>query len=366
MSHPTPSDPSIAARWARETGVAQVMTSTSVGRHPTALGLTGLPILTAALEPVGMTARLAPLLEPLGAPGRPPHVTYARLLAYKRGNRGAIEYLLGDASRCTRVFGKLYPSPGRASRVESVLRELQPMFAADGDLAIPNPLGCILELSMLVYEPVEGRLLDEVLLGPDGERAGALTARWLAALHRAGVALDRALDPADEIVNIDAWAALVEHASPGDAVAVRRLQEFLRDGAGQPFRLDATVHRDLHYHHVLVGDRLGVIDLDELRRGDVTLDVAHFCTHLRLLGCRNPEAAPRLRRLEHALLDQYSALTGWRRDERYDWFAVYTRLKIAKQLSIVRGVRPRPDGAEQVRQLQFILASGRVGDDWSG
>ena len=362
---PTPTDPAAAQRWARETGIAQVMTSTSVGRHPTALGLTGLPILTVALDAVAMTARLAPLLEPLAPPGGRPRVAYARLLAYKRGNRGAIEYSLEGADGHERVFGKLYPHPGRAVRVESVLRTLEEAFAARGELTVPRPLGCVPELSMLVYEPVEGRLLDEILLGPDSERAAPLIARWLAALHGCEVGLDRTLDPVDELVNVEAWAALVEHGSPRHTAAVRRLQEFLRDRAHLPFRLDAPVHRDLHYHHVLVGDRIGVIDLDELRRGDVTLDVAHFCTHLRLLGCRVPDGAAQLERVERAFLDEYAALTGWQHDERYHWFAAYTRMKIAKQLCIVRGVRPRPDGDERHRQLQFILAGGQVGDDWS-
>jgi aminoglycoside phosphotransferase (APT) family kinase protein len=342
------------------------MTSTSVGRHPTALGLTGLPILTVALDAADMAVRLAPLLAPWGSPNGPPRVTYARLLAYKRGNRGAIEYLLEGAAGHARVLGKLYPHPARAARVESVLRELQAALATTDDLAAPRPLGCVPELSMLVYEPVEGRLLDEILLGPDGERGGALVARWLAALHGSRVTLDRSLVPADELVTVEAWVALVEHASPVHAAAVRRLQDFVRVAVDAPFRRDTPVHRDFHYHHVLVGERLGVIDLDELRLGDPALDIAHFCVHLRLLGCRMPGAADRLRRIERVFLDQYAALSGWQRDERYDWFAVYTRLKIAKQLCITRGVRPRPDGDEQARQVQFILAGGQVGDDWSG
>ena len=35
------------------------------------------------------------------------------------------------------------------------------------------------------------------------------------------------------------------------------------------------IHKDLHPGHVLVGDDVYVIDLDEARNGDPTFDVAH-------------------------------------------------------------------------------------------
>src|SRR6266496_1388682 len=108
----------------RETGVAQVMTSTKVDKHPTAFTATGLPILQVALNVKQMTARLAPLLRPLAGP-TPPAVAYARLLAYKQGNRGTIRYQVtgldlpaaaDDDGRpgSVSVLGKLYPQPNQA------------------------------------------------------------------------------------------------------------------------------------------------------------------------------------------------------------------------------------------------------------
>ena len=45
-----------SARPLRETGVAEVMTSTKVDKHPTAFTATGLPILQVALNVRQMTA----------------------------------------------------------------------------------------------------------------------------------------------------------------------------------------------------------------------------------------------------------------------------------------------------------------------
>jgi hypothetical protein len=384
---PQPDRPAAASRratgrWARETAVSRVMTSTSVQRHPTALGLTGLPVLSMALDPLRMTERLGPLLDTSAVGGARPAVSYARLLAYKRGNRGAIEYVVDGLGPVARIVGKLYPDAGRAARVESMLRQLGPVFAGAPD-ATPRPLGCVPELAMLVYVPVEGRLLDEVLLdgapddathgdavhgdavpcGPDADRAVDLLAAWLARFHAARLELDRRWVPADEAVDIAAWVALVEHLAADDAGRAHDLAAHLQARAPDiPFRSDTPVHRDLHHHHVLVGDGVGVIDLDEVRAGDPSLDVAHLCVHLQLLAIRSPRHAADLRRLEQRFVARYRELTGWEADERYAWCAGYTCLKIVKQLCTVRGVRPRPDGDEQRRQLRAMLAYGWTGD----
>ena len=143
--------PSVRGAWAvpgeqqppatplRETGVAQVMTSTKVDQHPTAFTATGLPILQVALNVKQMTARLAPLLGPLAGPGdAEPAVSYARLLAYKQGNRGTIRYDVSglgagtganghrdEAPGSLALLGKLYPQASQAQRVDAILRGLE-------------------------------------------------------------------------------------------------------------------------------------------------------------------------------------------------------------------------------------------------
>ena len=51
-------------------------------------------------------------------------------------------------------------------------------------------------------------------------------------------------------------------------------------------------------------------------------------------------------------------MTGWVPNERFIYFYAYTSLKIAKQLASMRGLRPRPEGEEQQRQVKLMLDQG--------
>jgi hypothetical protein len=336
------------------------MTSTSVGKHPTALHLTGLPILQVALNVQRMTGKLAPLLAALAGPDGPPPVTYARLLAYKQGNRGTIRYQVATEGGPTTVLGKLYPQPGQAGRVDTILRGLSAAFAATPGLDVPRPLGCLPDLAMLVYIPVEGEVLDEVLQrGAGAASAIERSADWLATLHRARFELDRRFQPSLELVNLQAWGALISQAHPDLEGTVAHLCDRLQASGPQlQFRNDTPIHKDFHYKHVLVDGGLRVIDLDEVRLGDPAYDVAHFCVHLRLLACRTLGDPAGYANLERAFLAAYTDRAGAVPVDRYAWFGTYTCLKIAKQLCTTRGVRPRPDGDELRRQVRIMLAQG--------
>ncbi len=344
------------------------MTSTSVGKHPTALHLTGLPILQVALDVQRMSAKLAPLLMPLAVAGAdgPPPVTYARLLAYKQGNRGTIRYQVATEGGPTTVLGKLYPQPGQAGRVDTILRGLSAAFATTPDLGVPQPLGCLPDLAMLVYVPVDGEVLDEVLAGDRAAGPSAIerSAAWLTILHRARFELDRRFQPSLELVNLQAWGAIISQAHPDLAGIVARLSDRLQgSGPRLRFRSDTPIHKDFHYKHVLVDGGLRVIDFDEVRLGDPAYDVAHFCVHLRLLACRTLGDPDGYAGLERAFLVAYTRRGGAVPIDRYAWFATYTCLKIAKQLCTTRGVRPRPDGDEVRRQVQVMLAQGLAYSD---
>jgi aminoglycoside phosphotransferase (APT) family kinase protein len=373
-----PGEPSRSARPLRETGVAQVMTSTRVDKHPTAFTATGLPILQVALNVKQMTARLAPLLATMATAGADdaPAVRYARLLAYKQGNRGTIHYDVSglgpggsggnghgdDISRLVLV-GKLYPQATQAQRVDAILRGLWGQaFAASPALGVPRPVGCLPELSMLVYVPVEGRPLDELLAADDRPAAVDAverTAAWLATLHGSRLLLDRRFTLATEVVNLQAWAVLVARTWPEEGPAAARLADDLRASApGLELTAGVPIHKDFHYKHVLVDDGVRVIDFDEVRLGDPAYDVAHFCAHLRLLAARTAGDPAALAQLETAFVAAYEALAGPLAAGPFSWFAAYTCLKIAKQLCTLRGVRPRPDGQEQRSQVAFMLAQG--------
>jgi hypothetical protein len=339
-----------------------MLTSSRIDQHPTALFTTGLPILQIALNLGVMTRNLATLLEASNGSGGRREVAHANLVAYKQGNRGLIRYDLSGGPEGTEiVLGKLYPDPGRAERVSGIMSRLwEDVFRDHDRLTIPQPLGCVPELAMLVFKKLPGRVLDSAI-GTDGDTSTIdLCARWLATLHGSSIPLDRQFDLAVEAVNLEAWTALVANRRPSLAAHAKALFKALRSRT-ETLRLeaDAPIHKDFHYQHVFVDGALGVIDFDEMRWGDRNFDIAHFCAHLRLLAWRNA-GAPSGELLEDSFLETYARSSNWQRDGRFDFFYAYTCLKIAKQLATTRGPRPRPEGAELERQLGLVLDAGHA------
>ncbi|HWQ13750.1 MAG TPA: phosphotransferase [Roseiflexaceae bacterium] len=345
----------------RETGVVRVMTSTSVHKHVTAFQTTRLPILQVALDVGLMTEHLRPLLGALAGPGAAPEVRYARLLAYKQGNRGLLRYELAGLPQPEGavLFGKLFGELRQAERLHETMRALWAIFAGTPGVGVPRPLGCVPELAMFVYVPAEGQFLNEVIGGEGALRAMELAGTWLGALHRGRLPLERHFHMANEVVNLQAWASLVGQRYPEMAEGAERIAAYLRERATTlPFDTASPIHKDFHYGHIVVGDRLAVIDFDEMRLGDPNFDLAHFCANLHLLAYRTSDMPYTFSALQRAFLGAYAAQTGWSSDERFVYFYAYTCLKIAKQLCTLRGLRPRPEGEEQRRQVALMIAQG--------
>jgi hypothetical protein len=346
----------------RETGVVNVMTSTSIHKHPTAFFNTRLPVLEVALDVGHMTAHLEPLLAALAGQGQTPAVTYAKLIAYKQGNRGLISYEVAGTElgeKCV-VFGKLYPELGQAERVCQTMQALHDdCFAATGRLGVPRALGCIAELSMLVYIPADGMLLGDSLATEHALDYMDMSGEWLGTLHRFPLPIEKHFRLATELVNCQAWAVLVGHKYPEQAEAALKIAKHLQDHASEMgFDTQSPIHKDFHYGHIVVDGGLKVIDFDEMRLGDPNFDLAHFCANLHLLAYRLNNSPFQFNALQGAFLRAYARVTGWEPNERFIYFYAYTSLKIAKQLCSMRGLRPRPEGDEQHRQVKLMLDQG--------
>jgi len=126
------------------------------------------------------------------------------------------------------------------------------------------------------------------------------------------------------------------------------------------------IHKDFHPGHVLVGDHVYVIDLDEARRGDPTFDVAHFCSYLELLSDDSSGPAARA-----AFLQEYVAATGWTDPGSYRSFSCASRMHHSHGKKIVDlaaqsrlpAVYPAGDMVEAGRLLAYdSLRPGRWRD----
>ncbi len=323
-----------------------------------------LPMLHVALDAEAMSNALEPFLQSLRDPDSTPTVTSAKLHTFKQDHRGLIHYEVAGTvhGEVCSVFGKVYAEPGRAAQVYQLMQLLwNDVFSGTSLLGIPQPLGCIPELSMLLYLPAEGQFLDAVIATKQGLPCMGLVGEWLATLHRQPLEFQKRFSLATELVNLGAWAALVGDTHPDEAEAATQIARQLQEYAGE-LQLEAHVpiHKDFHYGHVIINRRAGldVIDFDEMRLGDRNFDLAHFCANFDLLAYRNDLPAAESAALQHTFLEAYARSTGWTADARFRYFYAYTCLKIAKQLCTMRGPSPRPEAAEQHRQVRLVLYWG--------
>jgi aminoglycoside phosphotransferase (APT) family kinase protein len=317
----------------------------------------------ASLDLAAMQPRLRRALAQLRPALVAATLASARPLAAKPAGRMLIEYRLEvhPAGRTLVLFGKQFSDLSQAARLHRAWAGLE---ASDlgPDAGVPRLVGLVEDLGLVLYLPAAGRPLAEDLTSDRAGDGVRRTAEWLGRLHAAAIVLDRRFDLAHEVDNALLWAERVGAEHPEVAGRARRLGgEMAARARTVQADIDVPIHKDIHPAHVLVGARLVVIDFDEMRLGDRSFDLAHFCVYLHLAGIRSGRAT-HFGRLERAFLGRYAARTGWVADARFGFFWAYSCLKVAKQLAFSTGVRPRPAGAERIRQLRAILEAGRAPD----
>ena len=347
--------------------VAHLRTSSSKTKFPRVFEDKPFPALWRALNAEIMNEDLAPMLNEVCSTSSGRIVTRVKLLAYKPGKRGVIRYDL-DQIECQKyfsVFGKLYPEPHLSERAYKVMNALHnEVFRDATDLGVPEPLGLIPDLSMLVFIPAEGKLLGDYIAkrALDGEEvihAMRLAGNWLAQLHTHQIPLEKEFKIENEVDNVREWAELISKKYPEERKAANHIADYLVQKINElDFSERVPIHKDFHYEHVLIDGGLKVFDFDEMRLGDPNFDLAHFCANFYLLAYRNNEHTAQFTDLQNHFLDAYSSGTGWQWDEKFLFFYIYSCLKIAKQLCKLRGPRPWPEGDEQQAQVWLMIEQG--------
>jgi hypothetical protein len=334
---------------------------------PTTDDLPAAFALDVALDPQLMNTYLRPRL-PWLAQGDGMTVVRCTLLDCKPGKRALVRYeITAPPQRANMVvFGKIYCDLAQLMRVDQVMETLWCALPTRGGCGTPQPLGVVPELAMHLYVPAAGQFLDTLLAGQQATQAMQWTAGWLAALHRQPLPLTKRFDLANELENLAAWAALVGQAYPESAALAHQLLGYMqRQAPSLALATTMPIHKDFHYRHVLVGQGVKVIDFDEVRLGDPTFDLAHFCANLHLLAYRQQGAPDHFRTLERRFLRTYAQRSGqsWTafvqaHREQLRFFYRYTCIKLARQLALGFGPSPAPTGDQRRRQVQMILEQG--------
>ena len=322
----------------------------------------GLPRLSSVLDVDAIGRRISNAWASASGEDAP-RITAVDVVAVKPGHRAVIAFRgEGPDGRPVYLYGKLFHDPRKAEFVYRVMLDFV-RFCEDSKAAfqVPVPLAFDPHLRLILHAPARGEPFARARAAQDVPAWRSL-AIALSQFHFASVTVKRSFDLSNELTNLDEWAEMVVTAQPGNAELVRRLLDVLvRASPRMRLETDTIIHKDLHPGHVFIDNRnVTFVDLDEVRRGDATFDLAHFCTYLNLHALHNGMDLVESQALERSFLEEYSAVTGWKRDQRFTYFEIYSCIKIAKQLVTLRGPHPVEDPEEQSRRVHSVLERGYV------
>ncbi len=209
-----------------------------------------------------------------------------RQLGYTPHARAAFDYeVLGEGRRTgapelRRLIGKMHakkPAPRLFADAWAVWRESQ------GRIGLAPPVGFLGTVGMTLQERVRGVRLGGLVDQPGFVSTVRRTAQHLARLHGLQVPLSSRRKLHEELKGIHRWAGILSAIRPELKSRVATLRDRLSAEVEGRIRLTAPTHADFHHTNVLVeGDRITIIDLDEMAFGDPMVDVGRFLASLRV------------------------------------------------------------------------------------
>lgn len=229
-----------------------------------------LESLPTAVDGAAMAPRLAELL------GRPVRPVTPRVVRYKPQRRCLLRYELGGGLA-------VYARVMRAEEWDPARDVLERLWAVRDLLGfqLPEPLGALEDLRMLVFSEVPGTPL---FASTDRDDFVALSARAGVALsefHELPLNFRQAWDERSTPTRIAAATTELARLLPAQARRIGALGAALgRRLAAAPSARPCPVHGDFHGDNVLVGDgRVALIDLEDCAMGDPAEDVAAGWAH---------------------------------------------------------------------------------------
>lgn len=208
----------------------------------------------------------------LGAP-----VSYEPL-KHKPGRRRTLR-AVGSAGS---AIVKLYAS----ERAATVAARVGALGAGPVEPVVPRVLLCDPARRMVALSYVPGTPLRQAVLARDGTacaRAGLALGAWHASWSGSAPHSMKRHTSGREVEIV---AERAESLPAPTAERVRRLARRLRPA----WSCSTVVHRDLYEDQVLVGERVGLIDLDDAALGPPELDIGNLLAHLELRALRDGHA----------------------------------------------------------------------------
>jgi Ser/Thr protein kinase RdoA (MazF antagonist) len=196
-------------------------------------------------------------------------------LKHKPGRRVTLRSRGPDGSAIVKLY--------RSDRAARVAERISSLTGGPTEPELPTVLAVDTGKRMLVLSDVAGVPLREAVLARNRDecrRAGAAIAQW----HRAWKG--REPPPLDRHTIDDELAVLVDRAALAPREIGARVAAAL-SSVRKGWDSVTVVHRDLYEEQVLLGERVGLIDLDDIALGPPELDVGNLIAHLDLLELRS-------------------------------------------------------------------------------
>ncbi len=228
----------------------------------------------------------------------------------------------GPGRREPSFYVKVYPDE-RGQQTFELQHRLHGRDRKDGGLEVDAPIAYLGDLQALVLNEAPGISLEQIVLeGRDAVAAARRVAGALAAFHTEPLITARRCVLTEYIADLVRIGTLLGWACPVQKLKVERIMR--RVASGLEECPPAPTHRDLKPAHLLLeGDRLRIIDLDDLAGADPLEDVADLT--VRLATLREPMWGPRdhMQGVAWTLADAYLAQVprGWRGRLRYHYAA---------------------------------------------
>jgi aminoglycoside phosphotransferase (APT) family kinase protein len=244
----------------------------------------------------------------------PVEVVRAKVIRYKPGRRCLLRYDVqvgphGDA-RSETLYAKLFAS-GRGKEVYERLRAVASAAACGPRVSIPEAIGYVAPLKLLVQRAVPGQPAHPLLLAGD-EALAVRVADAIHALHRSSVPLQRRHELVDELAPLARRVDRLAAANSVLGMHGRRCLELADLRARGPWSWRwRPVHRDFYHDQVLVHERgLSILDWDDTAMSEPAIDVANFLAHLRLLGLQRAGRPDALDDVSAAFVERCHQLDG--------------------------------------------------------
>jgi hypothetical protein len=250
-----------------------------------AAGDEAMPQLVLALDPEHVREEVLPVARP-DAPRPDVELQAIRVLRHKPGRRCLLAYDLFDprAETCLRIVAKLR-ARGADVRTHALNQQLWDAGFRGGAaraFAVPEPLGVVPRLGMVLQAWCEGESAERALDGADGLQVARHTAEALHSLHATGIPTHRSHDIGAELAILRERLARAAQSRPAWTARIESVREACEALARcVPPPTSCGLHRDFYPEQILVDrETLTLLDLDLYAAGDPALDVGNFSAHL--------------------------------------------------------------------------------------